>query len=85
MFNDDCDALATHARNRLQSNPDARCQDSHRHFPLSPKAGVRARLPCGSVRRNVCEFDASPSGRVRLNVHGKSGTAEERALVGVML
>jgi hypothetical protein len=32
--NDDCDALATHARNRLQSDPDARYRDTRRHFPF---------------------------------------------------
>jgi hypothetical protein len=34
VSNDDCDALASHARNRLQSDRDDRCQDSRRHFPF---------------------------------------------------
>ena len=34
VSNVDCDALASHARNRVQSDRDDRCQDSPRHFPF---------------------------------------------------
>jgi hypothetical protein len=40
--NDDCDALASHAGNRLQSDRDDRCQDSRRHFPFVAEGGAGA-------------------------------------------
>ncbi len=45
VSNDDCDALASHTRNRLQSDRDDRCQDGRRHFPFVAHAGVSIRLP----------------------------------------
>ena len=47
VFNDDCDALASHARNGLQSDRDDPCHDSRRHFPfIGPAVTIhRLRLP----------------------------------------
>jgi hypothetical protein len=44
VSNNDCDALATHARNRLQSDRDDCCQDSPRHFPFVAHRAVVVRL-----------------------------------------
>jgi hypothetical protein len=43
VSNADCDALASHARNRLQSDRDDRCEDSRRHFPFVADPGLVAR------------------------------------------
>jgi hypothetical protein len=44
VSNDDRDALATHARNRLQSDHDDRCQDSRRHFSLVAEPATKEPL-----------------------------------------
>jgi len=41
---EDCAALASHARNRLQSDRNDPCQDSRRHFPFVAYRAVIARL-----------------------------------------
>ena len=41
VSNDDCDALASDARNRLRSDRDDSCQDSPRHFPFVAQAATR--------------------------------------------
>ena len=45
VSNDDRDALASHARNPLQSERDDRCQDSRRHFSFVAGAAASPRLP----------------------------------------
>ena len=45
VSNDDCDAVASHARNRLQSDRDDRCQDRRRHFPFVAQGAVSIGLP----------------------------------------
>jgi hypothetical protein len=49
VSNDDCDALASHARNRLQSDRDDRSQDSRRHFPFVANAATWPSLPLRSA------------------------------------
>ena len=44
VSNDDCDALASHARNRLQSDRDDRCQDSRRHCRFVANRAVLTKL-----------------------------------------
>ena len=44
VSNADCDALASHARNRLRSDRDDRCQDSRRHFPFVAHGAAIAAL-----------------------------------------
>jgi hypothetical protein len=44
VSNDDRDAFASHARNRLESDRDDRCQDSRRHSPSVASAATTARL-----------------------------------------
>ena len=50
--NDDCDALACHARNRLRSDCDDRCQPSLRHFPVVADTGLAAALPLSLSARS---------------------------------
>jgi hypothetical protein len=44
VSNDDRDALASHVRNRLQSDHEDRCQDSRRHFSFVARAATGARV-----------------------------------------
>ena len=73
VFNDDCDALATHARNRLQSDPDARCQDSRRHFPFVATAAVSTRLP-------LFAWSGRPANMAALGVEQQSVATDARLL-----
>lgn len=81
MSNDDCDALASHARNRLQTDCDDRCQDSGRHFAFVAHAGAdrlsRASPRCigGGRHRNDREYFRTRPERV-----GRSQTLGMRAL-----
>ena len=51
VSNNDCDALVSHARNRLQSDREDRCQESRRQFPFvadgEPGRGLPLRLTAG--------------------------------------
>lgn len=54
VSNADCDALASHARNRLQSDRDDCCEGSRRHFPFVADPGLvaRCRSRCRPKRKS---------------------------------
>ena len=62
VSNDDCDALASHARNRLQSDRDDRCQDSRRHFPFVATGVVQPALLLRALiaPKEKWEFGSAP-------------------------
>jgi hypothetical protein len=60
VSDDDCDALASHARNRLQSDRDDPCQDRRRHFPLS-EGGWVSRPPFGLWLHGCPDLSGSSS------------------------
>jgi hypothetical protein len=60
VSNDDWDALASHARNRLQSDRDDRCQDSRRHFPFVAGAATSSRLLLKAWTSHVDPPDDAP-------------------------
>ena len=81
----DCDALASHARNRLQSDRDDRCQDSRRPFPFVAAAAANRRLPlpptaCGTQKRA-----RRPLGRPTRPLIRESGSGARRAVRRILL
>ena len=67
-LDDDCGALASDARNRLQSDRDHRCQDGRRHCPFVAARGAMTRLlrrELGGPKQNFGPWRSRPAARLR--------------------
>jgi hypothetical protein len=78
VSDDDCDALATHARNRLQSDRDDRCQDSRAPLPLCRRGGTLGEV---AALRTIRQ---RPLGLNDACAVGKEGCTN-RAAIGVLV
>ena len=74
VSNADCDALASHACNHLQSDCDGRCQGRRRHFPFVAEGGAGANW----IRANADRSFGGDSRAVTALLHRLSARALAR-------